>query len=101
MCACETSVIRWSKRTSCQMITFGLEQTKRQKEMINLGFAPHHAHFCALFVSLLAAEIIDVQLLGALLVHPLVVNAEELLGSGVVALGVNASSYKKFFRPYG
>jgi len=83
------------------MITFGLEQTKRQKEMINLGFAPHHAHFCALFVSLLAAEIIDVQLLGALLVHPLVVNAEELLGSGVVALGVNASSYKKFFRPYG
>lgn len=57
--------------------------------------------FALYFFGLLAAEILDVQLLGALFVHPLVVNAEELLGSGVVALSVNASSYKNGFRPYG
>jgi hypothetical protein len=52
------------------------------------------ARFCALFffLDLLAAEIIDVEFLRALLVHPLVVHAEELLRRRVVPLAVNARS---------
>ena len=59
-----------------------------------INFSHHCCSFLRflLFDELLAAEILDVELLGALLVHPLVVNAEELLGSSVVALAVNALS---------
>ena len=62
--------------------------------MIICGCAPHHC--CSflrfIFLDLLAAEIIDVEFLRALLVHPLVVHAEELLRRRVVPLAVNAVS---------
>ena len=44
------------------------------------------------FHKLLATEVVDVEFLGTLLVHPLVVNAEELLRSVVVSLRINTSS---------
>ena len=48
--------------------------------------------FALYFLDLLAAEILDVEFLRALFVHPLVVHAEELLRRRVVPLAVNARS---------
>ena len=39
-----------------------------------------------------AAKVVDIELLGSLLIHPLIVNTEELLGGVIVALAVKTMS---------
>ena len=58
----------------------------------DIGFCTTACSFLGLFIDLLATEVVDVEFLGTLLVHPLVVNAEELLRSVVVSLRINTSS---------